>query len=102
MGLAAHGGAVWTVGEAGLELTSELNFASTLGLEGQTLGAEENVPGPLARSLEKAIRNFTSQLFGPALLVGLVLSVVGLLITLVSPLFPGRRRRRVSAAPWRV
>jgi len=60
-------------------------------LEARSLWAEGNVPAPLARSLESAIRDFIPGLFRPALLAGMVLSGVGLLLTLVSPLFPGRR-----------
>jgi hypothetical protein len=60
-------------------------------LEARSLWAEGNIPAPLARSLESAIRDFIPGLFRPALLAGMVLSGVGLLLALVSPLFPGRR-----------
>jgi hypothetical protein len=61
-------------------------------LEARSLWAEGSVPAPLAQSLESAIRDFIPGLFRPALLAGMVLSGVGLLLALVSPLFPGRRR----------
>jgi len=67
-------------------------------LDARSLWAEGNVPAPLAQSLESAIHDFIPGLFRPALLIGVVLSGVGLLLTLVSPLFPGRRRRMPTVA----
>jgi hypothetical protein len=61
------------------------------GLESQALSAEGNLPLPLAQSLEQAIQDLTQLLFRPALWAGAVLVIAGLLLTLVSPLFPGRR-----------
>jgi hypothetical protein len=66
------------------------------GLESQTLSAEGNVPLPLAQSLEQAIQDLTRLLFRPALWAGTVITIAGLLLTLVSPLFPGRRGRALS------
>jgi hypothetical protein len=45
------------------------------------------VPAALAQSLEQAIRDYSLQLFRPARLVGFVLIIVGLGLTLISPLF---------------
>jgi hypothetical protein len=63
-------------------------------LEARSLWAEGSVPAPLAQSLESAIRDFIPGLFRPALLAGLVLAGVGLFLSLVSPLFPGRSRSK--------
>jgi hypothetical protein len=62
------------------------------GLESQALSAGSNVPLPLAQSLERAIQDLAGLLFRPALQAGAVLAVVGLLLTLLSPLFPGQQR----------
>jgi hypothetical protein len=61
------------------------------GLENTTLWADGDVPAALAESLEQAIRDYSRLLFRPARLVGLVLIVVGLVLTLISPLFPRSR-----------
>jgi len=66
------------------------------GLESQALSAEGNLPLPLAQSLEQAIEDLTRLLFRPALWAGAVLAIAGLLLTLVSPLFPGQRGRALS------
>jgi hypothetical protein len=63
----------------------------TLGLDSSALWVGGVLPGPLAESLEMAIRDFVFLLFRPARMVGLILLVVGALLTLVSPLFPGPR-----------
>ena len=62
------------------------------GLDNTTLWAEGDVPAALAQSLEQAIRDYGQMLFRPARLVSLVLIVVGLVLTLISPLFTRPRR----------
>jgi len=56
------------------------------------LWAEGNVPPSLGLALEQAIVDFSAILLHPALFVALALMVVGLVLTLISPLFPGRAR----------
>lgn len=70
------------------------------GVEDRGLWSEGNVPASLARALERAIVDLAAVLFRPAVLTGVFLVIVGLLLLLVSPLFPGRRRR-VPPAPTR-
>jgi hypothetical protein len=69
------------------------------GLDSRELWTERNVPAPLARSLEESIENYIPLLFRPALSAGLVLTVVGLLLTLISPLFPEQRQRGSVSTP---
>jgi hypothetical protein len=68
------------------------------GLDNQALWTEENVPFVIAQSLDAAIRDFSSLLFRPAQLLGFVLGIVGLLLMLVSPLFPSQRQVRPTPA----
>ena len=71
------------------------------GLESRALWVEGEMPLALSHVLEVAIRDLTLLLFRRSLYVGGALSVIGLLLMLVSPLFPGRRRSRSSpAARW--
>jgi hypothetical protein len=56
------------------------------------LWAEGNVPPSLGLALEQAIIDFSAILLHPALFVALALMVVGLVLTLISLLFPGRVR----------
>jgi hypothetical protein len=69
-------------------------------LDNQEFWTEGDLPAVLAQALKSAIQDFTTLLFRPAQLAGVITVVVGLLLTLVSPLFPGRRRR-ASVAPTR-
>jgi hypothetical protein len=62
-------------------------------LESTAFWAEAEVSAPLARALEDAVFAYTPMMLRPALFVGSVLTVVGLLLTLVSPFFPGRLQR---------
>jgi hypothetical protein len=57
------------------------------------LSAERNVPASLVESLDKAAGGFVPLLFRPARFLGVALTIVGLLLTLISPLFPGTRQR---------
>lgn len=65
------------------------------GLDNTVLWAEGDMPVALAQSLEQAIRDYSRLLFRPARIVGLVLVAVGLVLTLISPLFA--RPRRMSS-----
>jgi hypothetical protein len=62
-------------------------------LEDATFLAYGDVPTPLAQALRDAITDFVRLLFRPALFAGFALAVPGFLLTLISPLFPGRQRR---------
>jgi hypothetical protein len=63
------------------------------GVERAAVEVEADVPVPLTESLEVAIQDFSTLLLRPALFFGVALAFVGLLLTLASPLFPGRQRR---------
>jgi hypothetical protein len=67
------------------------------GLDGQALWVEGDLPTALTRALDAAIRDFSQQLFRPARLAGAVLAVVGLLLTLVSVLFPSPEQQAPAA-----
>lgn len=60
------------------------------GLTRNDLWAEGNVPPSLGLALEQAIVDFSAIMPRPALFVALTLMIVGLVLTLISPLFPGR------------
>jgi hypothetical protein len=62
------------------------------GLDNNAVLAEGDLPVALTQSLEQAIRDYSLLAFRPTRLVGLVLVVVGMLLTLISPLFPGRQQ----------
>jgi hypothetical protein len=68
------------------------------GLTRNDLWAEGNVPPSLGLALEQAIVDFSAILPRPALFVALALIVAGLALTLISPLFPGRRQRSTLTA----
>ncbi len=70
------------------------------GVERAAFEAEADVPVRVTDSLEVALQDFSTLLFRPALFIGVVLVFVGLLLTLISPLFPGRQRR-VPSMPAR-
>jgi hypothetical protein len=63
------------------------------GLDQGDLWAEGRVPARVGQALEEALLDLTLLLFRPALYAGAVLAAVGLPLTLLSPLFPGPRRR---------
>jgi len=67
------------------------------GLDGPALWADANLPVMLVEAFEAAIKDFTALLFRPAQLVGVVAAVVGLLLTLISFVFPNRRQSARSA-----
>lgn len=62
------------------------------------LWAGSDVPLRVGQVLEQAMLDLTLILFRPAIAIGAALAVIGLLLALVSPLFPGRRRRDVTSA----
>jgi hypothetical protein len=67
--------------------------AVTWWLDSSDMWTGINVPARLDRVLELTIIDLAGVMFRPALLAGAALAVVGLLLALLSPLFPGRRRR---------
>jgi hypothetical protein len=62
-------------------------------LEEGDLWARGDVPPAVTQALEGAILDMALILLRPAMFVGAALAAVGLLLALVSLLFPGRRRR---------
>ena len=68
------------------------------GLDNQALWAEGDVPASLAAALEDAILGMALLLFQPARWASVALVAAGLLLTLISPLFPGRRHREFVPA----
>lgn len=68
------------------------------GLDNQVLWSEQAVPQPLAFALEAAIRDFSWSVFRPTFMLSLIVAGVGLLLVVVSPLFPGRRRGMPSVS----
>ncbi len=67
------------------------------GLERADLWSEASVPVAVGETMEQTVLALTETLFQPAVMVGLLLVVVGLALTLVSPLFPGRQARHTTA-----
>jgi hypothetical protein len=61
-------------------------------LDSQALWADGELPTVLIQALDAAIQDFTLLLFRPARFIGVVLAIVGLLLTLISPVFPGQRQ----------
>ena len=66
-------------------------------LDGPALWTDANLPAVLVEAFEAAIMDFATLLFRPARLVGVVVAVVGLLLTLISFLFPSHRQSARSA-----
>jgi hypothetical protein len=62
------------------------------GFDYQSLWVEGDTASPLVLVVQTAVPEFVQLLFRPAQFVGLLLTGVGLLLAVVSPLFPGRRR----------
>lgn len=60
-------------------------------LDNSALWSEGNVPARLSQVVELTIVDLAAVLFHPAVFAGAILAVVGLLLVLVSLLFPGRR-----------
>jgi hypothetical protein len=56
-----------------------------------------DIPAPLSQTLADAVPGLIDQMFRPALFAGGLLALVGLVLTAVSPLFPGRQPRRMAA-----
>jgi hypothetical protein len=62
------------------------------GLDNSAGWNQSGVPLPVSQALQEALRDLALVLFHPAQRAGAILAVTGLLLLLVSPLFPGRRR----------
>jgi hypothetical protein len=83
------------LGLATLTLALLISSLVSLGLDGNASWVEESLPRPLAESLEMAVREYILLLFRPARTVGVVLFLVGAVMALVSPLFPGARQKNI-------
>jgi hypothetical protein len=90
------GGPLLLLGLLTLALALPAPRAVAWWLENSPLWADVNIPAHLDRVLELAIVDLAVVLFRPAVLAGVALAAVGLLLVLLSPLFPGRRRRPSS------
>ena len=62
------------------------------GLDSAALGADGSLPVVLVEAVEIAVKDFAQVLFRPARLVGIAATVVGLLLALLSLVFPGYRQ----------
>jgi hypothetical protein len=87
------GGPLLFLGLLALLATLLIPQVVSWGFDNSTLWVEGNVPAPLAQALERAILDFILLLFRPALFVSAALVAIGLLLMLISALFPGRRQR---------
>jgi hypothetical protein len=66
------------------------------GLSSSNLWQEIDLHAQLVRTLEQAMQYFAQSLFQSAVLLGAVLAGTGLLLALLSFLFPGRPKRRIE------
>ena len=86
------GGPLLLLGLLTLLIATSVPRVVSWGLDNQTFWADKSLPVTLAQALEEAIKDFSLLLFRPARSAGWALIAVGLLLTLVSPLCPGRRK----------
>jgi hypothetical protein len=89
------GGPLLLLGLLALGVALAMPSAVAWWLDNSTLWTSINVPARLDKVLELTIIDLAGVMLRPALQAGAALSVVGLLLTLLSPLFPGRRKRPV-------
>ncbi len=84
------------LGLATLTLALLIPSLVSLGLDSTASWVEGSLPRPLAESLETAVREYILLLFRPARTVGVVLFLVGAVLALISPLFPGARQKNMG------